>query len=368
MMKISFSIPARLLIVLSILLFMVSAPAAPNCRRIYSKPTIEAVSSHGLAENVLATKDLSRAILGFEKVLGAGSTTSLRQEDKFVINNPAVENILESLSSQFGDQFILRDQKVPGRKNVTETIYALPVVLPANAEHGKLSAKLRFRKYYTADEKTPLKEAELVPADFVKTSQFVEMKIDHPRYPRVVIKPRMLQRDLDAKVMQTKASFSKSQGALEERAQHSNAKLAPELIQQFFKVLELEYGQLQGNLPLFAKTTYVRDSYSLMLRAKNGDQVEVQFTVDREISVLDLRTGQIVDAYDPHQAVVEVKIPLAYASLSPQVLAEVPGLRLVKELKAQMSQDHISAFKPGAGKLSTFRRLTRQTLDDFVGD
>jgi hypothetical protein len=65
--------------------------------------------------------------------------------------------------------------------------------------------------------------------------------------------------------------------------------------------------------------------------------------------------------------VVEIKVPLAQAALSPEILAQIPGLQSVVDLKAQLGQGHIPAFTPGAGKLSTFRRV-KELSDDLIDD
>jgi hypothetical protein len=98
----------------------------------------------------------------------------------------AVDHALKTLSEKYGPNFQLRDQKLPGRKNVTVTQYAVPITFKG-PNGNTLSSKIRFRKYYDAAEATPLSKAKLHPADIVKDRQFVEFKIDHPEYQQVVI-------------------------------------------------------------------------------------------------------------------------------------------------------------------------------------
>lgn len=333
-----------------VLAFSSLSQANESCRTLFQ--------SGSLIENgeIKADSDLSADILKFMKVLGAGSTTSLRQESKFVVSESVVTDQLQLLAKNFGADFQLRDQRIEGRKNVTVTQYAFPFKITSGKK--VLSAKVRFRKYFDTTDKLPLGEGILTPANFVKNRQFVEFKIDHPEHDQVVIKPRMIVMDSDVQMMYSKAEFTLHKNEILERtlALPGNSKTPPEVIRQFFEVFENFYAKGPDALPLFAQTAYVRDSYSTMLKDQNGDPVEIQMTVDREISMTDSRTNKKTSAYRIQDIVVELKIPLAYSGLTAKNFADVPGLRQIAQLKRALQKAHIDLYKAGSGKLSTFKK------------
>jgi hypothetical protein len=111
---------------------------------------------------VRADAELSKDILKFMDVLGAGSTTSLRQESKFVVSEAVVSEQLRLLDLQYGSSFQLRDQRQEGRKNVTVTQYAFPFKIKSGKKD--LSAKIRFRKYFDTSDQLPLGQDALQPA------------------------------------------------------------------------------------------------------------------------------------------------------------------------------------------------------------
>jgi hypothetical protein len=302
-----------------------------------------------------ADKKMADKIMHFLELLGVGNTTSLRQEDKYVVTAQTVENNLNFLAHAHGEKFQLRDQKTEGRKNVTVTQYALPIKWK-NAEGKNIAAKIRFRKYYDTDANLPLGQAEGRPADIVRDRQFVEFKIDHPDYGQVVVKPRMVVLDTDVDLLQSQTHFLKNKKAVLKRTLALNPRTPPKVIRLFFDIFADMYTENIAVLPQFAKTAYVRDSYSLMLKDRNDKSVEIQLTVDREVKVLDSRTQQVVSAYRPEDVVVELKTPLAYSQLTAENQAQVPGLNDVVTLKADLEKNHVDLYQLGSGKLSTFKK------------
>lgn len=310
---------------------------------------------------VRADAELSKDVLKFMDVLGTGSTTSLRQESKFVVSESVVTEQLRALDLNYGANFQLRDQRVEGRKNVTVTQYAFPFKIKSGKKD--LSAKIRFRKYFDTSDKMPLGQDALQAANFVKDRQFVEFKIDHPKFDQVVIKPRMIVLDSDVAMLHRKADFEAHRAEILERtvALPANSKTPRAVIEQFMEVFGNFYAKGPETLPLFAQTVYVRDSYSVMLKNQNGEPVEIQMTIDREIGMTDNRSGKKTSAYRTEDIVVELKIPLAYAGLTAKNFAEVPGLNDIAALKNSLKSAHIKLYKEGSGKLSTFRK----TLEDL---
>lgn len=310
--------------------------------------------------------EVSGKILKFMDLLGAGNTTSLRQEDKYVVSPNTVDRVIGILSRTYGDQFQLRDQKQEGRKNVTVTQYALPFNWKDTA--GKsMSAKIRFRKYFDTDASVALGKAAMKPAEIVKDQQFVEFKIDHPLYDQVVIKPRMLMKDTDVVLIQDKQQFLQHRNAILSRTLELNPKVPAEVVKNFFEVFADVYSEPVTRLPLFATTAYVRDSYSLMLKNQEGKSIEIQLTIDREVNVQDSRSHKVVSAYRAEDVVVELKVPLAYSGLTAENFAQVPGLRDVLALKQDLQKNHVHLYAEGSGKLSTFKKSMDRHLD-ILGD
>lgn len=315
---------------------------------------------------VFSPVDLSSKILYFMDLLGSGSTTSLRQEDKFVVSQNTVDNALKTLSQTHGSKFQLRDKQIPGRKNVTVTQYAVPITFKGPLRN-KLSSKIRFRKYYDAVETTPLNKARPRAAAIVQDRQFVEFKIDHPEFPQVVIKPRMIMLDKDVSLLRQRKGFTENRKEMLTRTLEINPTVPPAVIAHFFEIFAEIYTSGISRLPMFAKTSYVRDSYSLMLQDLQGKSVEIQLTIDREINVRNSETQQVITAYRPEDVVVELKIPLAYAKLSEENMAQVPGLNEIVQLKKDLQENHLlSLYQLGSGKLSTYRRALEQT--ELLGD
>jgi hypothetical protein len=305
-----------------------------------------------------ASARVAQAVSEFEHLLGAGNTTSLRKEDKYVVKEQVAAAMVSDLSASEPTHFILRDKKLEGQKNVTVTDYARP--LNIELENGKrISGKIRFRKYYSTSDKQPLGSAPLQSAAVTEGKQFLEAKIDHPDHVGVVIKPRILISDEDAAIAQSRELFLKNREALGQRWKAANPKADPRLIDNFVELFARIYETETGNLPGFAKTSYVRDSYSLMVQGADpaARPIEIQFTLDREVNVVDQQSGKVIDAYEKDDVVVEVKIPLSRAALTAEDIKAYPLLARVKEIKAGLSGNHEARFKVGAGKLSTFRRV-----------
>ncbi len=305
-----------------------------------------------------ASPQLARTLLSFETHLGAGSTTSLRREDKYVVSRETIDRELTRLSTEFGDAFVLRDKKEEGRKNMTVTQYATPIVFTVNGV--RKSAKFRLRKYYS----DAVAGGDMRAAGITDGRSFLELKIDHPEYDGVVVKPRLLISDADADALQNRTAFVLGARAMSARWKTENPKIPASVIDGFISALMSTYTRVGSSLPLFAKTAYVRDSYSLYISPSadamtsgavtSTKPIEIQFTIDREINVLDSRTGRTIAAYGPNDAVVEIKVPLAFAAL--KQTQQYAALGSVARIKAQLTADHNLAYARGAGKLSTFTR------------
>ncbi len=310
-----------------------------------------------------ADHELAKDVMSFEKALGAGNTTSLRREDKYVINQTIAETLIADLSRLHAGSFSMRDERADGEKNVTVTDYAKPILVKLS--NGKqVSAKIRLRKYFTVKDDEDLRAEHLRPSQKTATRQYLEVKIDHPVYDGVVIKPRLLIDDAEVKTLRDPKLFAQERSHLRRHWNGLNPEATHGVVDAFLNTLADLYKQTSTPLQAFAETKYVRDSYSLKIRSTDSSKpdLEVQFTLDRDISVQS--KIQKIKAYDNSDVVVEIKVPLAQASLTQNDLADYPALASVRDVKLALSQAHNSAFVPGAGKLSAFRRLVRALVDD----
>jgi hypothetical protein len=339
----------------SLLLSSVLAWSTPlQCKHVFSEPLL--ISK----DFILADQELSEALLYFNEIIVA-SPTSLRQEDKYVVSEFMVDQALRILEELYPDQFELRDKKTPGFRNVTVTQYALPIKIPGLRD--LLSSKLRFREYFQVAENTPVNVKNLITQDSMHDRQWVEFKTDHPDHEQTVTKPRVVMLKKDIKSIQNMNTLLENREEIIKRTLElkENAKTDPKIIRHFVNIMMLLYAKGQfEQLPLFAKTVYARDSYVLSLKGKNGENVEVQLTIDRDIKIIENEKHRTVKAYKPGDAVIEVKVPVAYAKLTEKDLENVPGLRDVLDLKNFLHNQNLDGYREGAGKLSTSRRVLRK--------
>ena len=346
----------NLLIVLVAFLAATSAEGqARVCRDVFSPAATRAVSFP-------ATPRLEKELVGFRTLLNE-SPTSLRREDKFIVDTDASDFAIETISKKFGESFQLRDPAQPNSQNVTVTLYALPIRFHANGH--ELSGKLRLRKYYSTPESERLKPETFVDAEITKGFQFLELKIDHPEIEGVVVKPRIRITDADALTIQSRRSFLANRKRLKADWLKLNKSASEPLIEAFLTTLA-EYIPVKRALPKYATTMYQRDSYSLRVASRDGTQkpIEVQLTLDRSIEVVDEVTHSSVNAYTARDVVVEMKVPLTYSGLTPENIKDYPGLQDVAALKAYLAAKHNPAYKAGSGKLSTFKSIISGGLDD----
>ncbi len=323
------------------------------CQNVFTRSVTR--SDAARLKSAAASGELTNSLLSFRALLNE-SPTSLRREDKFVVDRDVADTMLTELAAKFGSGLRLRDEVGSNTKNVTATLYSLPVRFKVAGR--SLTAKMRLRKYYSAPANVKLNRETLIDSEITRGFQFLEFKIDHPEQDGVVIKPRLRISDADAEIVQSRRRLLVEAPRLRERWMKGNPKSLPELVDAFLETL-VNYTPAQSEIPRFATTVYQRDSYSLKIDPVDPTKksVEVQLTLDREIQVVDEVTQVSVNAYSDRDVVVEMKVPLSYSKLSDADKAQYPMLESVAKLKAFLAEKRNPAFKPGAGKLSTFRSL-----------
>lgn len=274
-------------------------------------------------------------------------TTALRQEVKFVVKSTQLESYLPVLEKAFGERFKNRDKAPEGFANITSTNY---MTVGKYIQNGKrLSAKIRFRKYFTR-ALSDVQWRNLIVQQELSDRSWLELKIQHPEFDNVVFKPRLVIYDKDIPKLITESYFDYKEGIIR-RLMELNPKKTDD-VNKFIAYFDALYTTPAMRVEnMFAKTQYERTSYSIKL--KHGDStIDVQITLDQNVRLTRLKDGSQFNAYGPDETVVEVKIPVQYAKLTDADLAQVPELSEIKKLIAMLTENHVAKYPINRGKMS----------------
>ncbi len=297
---------------------------------------------------------VSESLLAFQN--GEQDTTSLRQEVKFVIKTKNLNARLNQLQSIFGDRMKNRDKPAPGTKNITSTNYMTVVKYFSGGK--KLSAKVRFRKYFTRlDEDIHWRNLKV--NEGLQSQSWLELKIQHPDYDNVVIKPRLKTYDSDMRWLTTDAFFDHKEG-LTKRLKTLNPEKSADVDRFIDFLTQLNRTPSMRVENLFAKTEYERVSYSIKLKSPGADKgFDVQITLDENIRLTRLRDREKYNVYDNDETVIEVKVPVAFSALSVKNISEVPELQHIKNLIEWLESKHEIKYPINKGKMSKISKITR---------
>jgi len=278
-------------------------------------------------------------------------TTSLRQEVKYVILTTDLQTQLQYLEGFFGSQMKNRDKAPEGFFNITSTLYLTSAKYQTLRGETK-KAKVRFRKYYTR-EASDVHWDHLQNTELMKNHSWLELKIQHPDYPNVVTKPRLLALDRDIRFFTTDTFFVHKEN-LQKRLLALNPGKEEEVSNaiRFFTTLYSNPRRRVENL--FAKTEYERESFSIKLtNSRNPNEtIDIQITLDRNIRLTRLADKEKFDVYSPNDTVIEVKIPVAYSKLTPEDIAQFPELAQIKQFIEWLTSNHNTQFPINKGKMS----------------
>jgi hypothetical protein len=314
------------------------ATAAPSCQMAHPAPVQTKLDRFSIA------------VMQIVRTL-TKSTTSLRQEVKFVIDSAFGDNEIQSLYDYFGPQMSNRDKAPEGFRNITSTFY-LKIAKYMSPSGETKNVKLRFRRYFTQDIRDPSR-LMMKPAPGFENIMWTEIKIQHPWFPFVVTKLRVKAWIQDLPKM-TDESFFLYRDQLQKRMLALNPKNPLEVEQTLQFLSELYSSPTRKKENLFAHTEYERESYSIKVpHATNPKEfVEVQITVDKKINATRLIDEESFNVYGADQAVYELKIPLQYAKLSPEDIQNFPGLARIKEFKKSLEEAHDPKFRANKGKIN----------------
>lgn len=291
---------------------------------------------------------VSRAVRELQK--GKTDTTSLRQEVKYVVKTPDFDAYLKVLENFFQNRFKNRDKPTDGFANITSTRYMTVAKYIQNGK--KLSAKVRFRKYYTR-ELSDAQWRNLVVSEKLADRSWLELKIQHPDFDNVVFKPRLLILDKDVDKLITEKYFDYKEGILRRLHELNPGKEADiEKFAGFFHALYTTPAMRVENM--FAQTQYERTSYSIKLNqpGKPDEPIDVQITLDTNIRLTRLKDRKQFNVYGADETVVEVKIPVQYAKLTEADLQVLPELVEIKKLVTMLSEKHLQKYPANKGKMS----------------
>lgn len=285
-----------------------------------------------------------------------GDTTSLRKEEKFVIETAAGQKMMEELQGTFGSKMKNRDAAEDGFANVTSTKYVTVAKYTTKSGEEK-SVKVRFRKYYVKDKKT----GYLTVAKGFEDYSWLEIKIQHPIYENAVTKLRLMSFDKDLKLFSS-SEFLDFMPYLEKQLLKLNPKV-PDIVGLalgYFDILYQNPHRLVKDL--YAKTEYERVSYSIKIAHVSDPKksIDVQITIDRDVFLTRMADRATFNVYDILDSVYEIKIPVEFAGLTPQNIAEYPGLARIKELVQWMENKHNKKFPMNKGKMS---KIEKDTVD-----
>lgn len=320
----------------------------------------QAFSASMKCQYLFHTEDrLSRAVKAFQQ--GKTDTTSLRQEVKFVVKTKDLEAYIPSLANYFGSRFKNRDKAPNGFSNITSTRYMTVGKFIQNFK--KLSAKVRFRKYYIR-KLSDVKWKHLVVQPELKDRSWLELKIQHPEYDNVVFKPRLKIYDKDIDKLVTEKYFDYKAGILK-RLLEINPGKEPD-IAKFAAYFDALYTTPQMRVEnMLAKTEYERTSYSIKLKnpAKPDETIDIQITLDYSIRLTRLRDGSTFNVYKADETVVEVKVPVAYSKLSKADIEAIPELTEIKKFIEMLDRHHVMDYPKNRGKMSKIDKKNNMQHD-----
>lgn len=293
-------------------------------------------------------------------------TAGLRDEFKVVVPKQIAREFVLRVRQQFG-QLSARDVLPPGCEMLNRTEYLdlreedLLDALGYRKSPPKHSPspKLRVRKYGMRDSMVGI--VDLAPIS--EKASFVEIKMPHPSHATVALKSRVLIEDsllpwlLNRRAMAKAATQKKLMRVL--CADRRNERATAERFLKLFGDLH----ERQTNFRSTVRIEYIRAAYRLSA-GDSGARVEAQITIDRNVTYYDPQSGERVAKHSKQWRVVEIKLPIEVAGMSPQVLAKrgfahVAALQKLKQ--TLLEPNRVKKIRLGDGKKAYLRRLASMT-------
>jgi len=295
---------------------------------------------------------MAKSLTGSVETLLA-DTTGKRIENKATADTNDVTNAIASFKNKLqklGLDLIDRDQRIPGRRNVTYTEYTRPFsvttaqmlqmgfdVRPEMAKQpeSKTTVKIRIRSYGTVDaNKKSFGISDIEFANFTKERAFVELKFKDPSYAGAVFKPQMYMNKKYIQLFGTKEFVARFEEIKAETLAHLQISAKKTLDKKSVEsMLDFVYrAHLEKlDLSIAAINLYERVAQSAVLpyhsdkdsgfdkKYGSVDKIELQMTFDQLVSLFIpqdgymVGTGRYYHAYSPEQTVAEFKTPTMIA-------------------------------------------------------
>lgn len=294
--------------------------------------------------------------------IAAKSVTTSRRERRVAVHRSDADHFYEQVGGIVGKgEMHLRD--VPDSDTemfITNTDY-LRTVIGTGLKNEELNrARIRIRNYFQVPVGTTAEQISHLPPEKMVYSKIadgegiyakLEFKVGRPDpetledIEGVVDKPgiTMLRSDIDL-LLHSPDSFRAHRDDVMARARAvtltqdgvtENVNDPRDVAEMIVRIGWLhEQGWQSDVLHPQTNVRYRRKAYRLFFPdpARLGKKFEVQITFDEDIRQTYLRSGN-VDRYDPEDRVIELKIPVEYASLSDAKLREL-GLQDLVEIRA----------------------------------
>ncbi|MFN8370442.1 MAG: hypothetical protein U0T83_07435 [Bacteriovoracaceae bacterium] len=365
--------------ILVTLLFWVSNStfAATIClEKVHSKIALN------LINNLRLEPDTGKKILEkLKNSLPENSTTASRKEQKSVVSDEVLDNILQDLSKGYTDKegifhpvnLASRDKIEPGVISTTVTLYGKKVVF--RNQGIDTNFKLRFRYYANlkknSDGQVAFKRVE-------QTGEFgwCEIKVKHPSPSQIngVNKYRIKLHDKDIEKLISADVKSKDFPELIKKIkkhaykiEENDTKQVDAILDTIFEVGRLDAGFIKPKVGItYERTAYKYDEPKNSFYNKIGP-VQYQITVDRNVKFFNLenfaktnqdplklenyllKTENVAGHYPYTSNVVEFKDPFPVANFTKQERSDAHNF-FYEKLVEPMFQKILPQFKPNVGK------------------
>lgn len=280
-------------------------------------------------------------------------TTGKRIENKVTADTQVVKDSMARLKEKLaakGIAIVDRDQKIPGRRNVTYTEYTQPFkvkirdlqlagfeIRPEFLDKldTEIIVKIRIRSYGSVDEtKTEFEISDVTFAELTKDRAFVELKFEDPSYEGAVFKPQAYMSKKFLSLLGTPEFLKRFEeiklDTLNNLKINSKKTLDQASVESMLAFLQEAHVE-KLNLSIVAINLYERVAKSIRLvynfqkdprhdsRYGTNDTLALEMTFDQLISLFvpgsEYRIGESVyyKAYESTQTVAEFKTPTRIA-------------------------------------------------------
>jgi hypothetical protein len=313
----------------------------------------------------------------FHDVKAEATVTSLRLELKGAFDARRARDFVRLVLDRMGERASVRDvPSDPSLEYVTNTDILRPFKgIDPEWDETVYSGLVRIRDYYVVPKGTPV--ATLRGATGLVRSRIVdapgafaklEFKVGHPNEPGpdgelsqmdgVVDKPGVVldRADID-RLFASPGSFARFRDEILDRGRSLTSVNSQAELETMIERIGRLHEALPSRLQPWMNVRYRREAYRLRFpNPEGGRDIEAQLTIDRDIEVTLLEDGTRY-AYPPDEIVVELKIPVKYATMSDRELERL-GLGELAEIRSRYQR-----MQPAPGTDKGVGKRARGTLE-----